>query len=417
MKLGRKQSGAKNRFQKFTIKRRIGLNKEQSAERMPQLRLDYLEGLRGCTALYVVFFHLWYIVRNFAQPHPKFFPLLDVFALGRPAVAIFIVLSGYVLMLPVLRAADGRLRGGWENYFKRRARRILPPYYAAVFMSLAALALVPDHRARPILWLDYSRPAFAPKVLLSHLFLVHNLSGHWIYAIDLPLWSVATEWQIYFFFPLLLLPLFRRFGIAAAVAAGFAVGLGIHFATTRFDLAAPWFLGLFALGMAGAVVSVSDGQGRQDAVIRRLTLRFPWGMAACFFALLVAAAHLWLLHQRCDMQPWELSPPSDVLIGLTTVCFLIHCTKSQTPFWGLRLLQSRAATALGAFSYSLYLIHSTVLGLVQYGLKFLPLSPALFTAVFFTLGLPLSLGAAYVFHLAFERPFMSSRTVKPASLL
>ena len=395
---------------------RIGLNREQPAEGMPRLRLDYLEGLRGCTALYVVFFHLWYIVRNFAQPHPKFFPLLDVFALGRPAVAIFIVLSGYVLMLPVLQTAEGRLRGGWKDYLKRRARRILPPYYAAVLISLAALVFVPDHSAKPVLWLDYSRPAFTPKVLLSHLFLLHNLSSHWIYAIDLPLWSVATEWQIYFFFPLLLLPLFRRFGIAAAVTGGFVVGLGIHFATTRFDLAAPWFLGLFALGMAGAVVSVSDGfPGRQDAAIRRLTLRFPWGMTAGFLALLVAAAHLWLLHWHRDMQPWELSPPSDILIGLTTVCFLIHCTKSQASFWGLRLLQSRAAVALGAFSYSLYLIHSTVLGLIQYGLNFLSLSPALFTAAFFALGLPLSVGAAYVFHLAFERPFMSSRSVKPAN--
>ncbi len=398
------------------------MNKEPPAERilegtLPRLRLDYLEGLRGCTALYVVFFHLWYIVRNFVQPHPKFFPLLSVFALGRPAVAIFIVLSGYVLMLPVLRAAGGRLRGGWRDYFKRRARRILPPYYAAVFVSLAALALVPDHSARPVLWLDYCRPV-TPNVLLSHLFLVHNWNDHWIYAIDLPLWSVATEWQIYFFFPLLLLPLFRRFGIAAAVAGGFAFGLGLHFATARFDLAAPWFLGLFALGMAGAVVSVSDGfPGRQDAVVRRLTLRVPWGRAAGCLALLVAAVHLWLLHRHYDMQPWELSPSSDILIGLTTVCFLIHCTKSQNSFWGLRLLQSRAAMTLGAFSYSLYLIHSIVLGLVQYGLNFLHLSPALFTAAFFALGLPLSVGAAYGFHLAFERPFMSSRTVTAHPLL
>lgn len=380
----------------------------------PRLRLDYLEGLRGCTALYVVFFHLWYIVRNFVHPLPKLFPLLGVFALGRPAVAIFIVLSGYVLMLPVLQTAEGRLRGGWRDYLKRRARRILPPYYAAVLLSLAAFAFVPDHSTRPVLWLDYSRPAFTPAVLLSHLFLAHNWSTRWIYAIDLPLWSVATEWQIYFLFPLLLLPLFRRFGIAAAVAGGFAVGLGIHAATTRFDLAAPWFLGLFALGMAGAAVSVADGPGRRDAARRKPALRVPWGIAAGFFALLVAAAYLWLFHRRRDLQFWELSPPNDILIGLTTACFLIHCTKASAPFWGLRLLQSRAAVTLGAFSYSLYLIHSTVLGLVQYGLSFLPLSPALFTAVFFALGLPLSLGAAYLFHLAFERPFMSSRTVKAA---
>lgn len=414
MKIRRERSGAKKRFKKLVIKGKIGLQKEPAEGVAPRprldrpIRLEYLEGLRGLTALYVVFFHLWYIVRDFVHPHPKFFPLLGVFGLGRPAVAIFIVLSGYVLMLPVLRSAEGHLRGGWQEYFKRRARRILPPYYAAVLISLAVLAFLPVHSDMPVLWFDYSRPAFTPKVLLSHLFLLHNLNVHWIYAIDLPLWSVATEWQIYFLFPLLLLPLFRRFGIAAAVAGAFAVGLGIHFATVRFDRAAPWFLGLFALGMAGAVVSVSDGfPGRQDAAIRKLTLRVPWGVAAGFFAALVAAAHLWLLGRHRDMQPWELGAPDDILIGLTTACFLIHCTKSPTSFWGLRLLQSRAAMTVGAFSYSLYLIHSTVLGLVQYGLNFLSLSPALFTAVFFALGLPLSLGVAYGFHVAFERPFMS----------
>ena len=65
------------------------------------------------------------------------------------------------------------------------------------------------------------------------------------------------EWQIYFFFPFLLLPLLRRFGICVAVAAAFVIGLAPHFLLHRFDETSPWYLGLFSLGMAGAVVAHS----------------------------------------------------------------------------------------------------------------------------------------------------------------
>src|SRR5215218_948233 len=74
-------------------------------------------------------------------------------------------------------------------------------------------------------------------------------------SINMAHWSVATEWQIYFLFPLLLLPLWRRFGSACAVAAAAVVGLLPHFLlpeSRNLDWACPWFLGLFAMGMAVA---------------------------------------------------------------------------------------------------------------------------------------------------------------------
>lgn len=380
------------------------LNTEPDAG--PRPRLEYLEGLRGCAALYVVFFHCWLIIRDFVRPQPQVVKALAIFSFGRSAVAVFIVLSGYVLMLPVLRTAERRLRGGWQEYLKRRARRILPPYYAAVLVSLAVLAVLPKHLSGSSLsgsglWFGYSLPAFTPGILLSHLFLVHNLRAGWIYAIDVPLWSVATEWQIYFLFPLLLLPLLRRFGLAAAVAGAFAVGLGLHFAAPRFDAAAPWFLGLFALGMAGAALSGPSRPGRTGPV--------RWGLWAGFFAAISAAAHLRLLYHHRDIGAWESSFPSDILVGLATACFLVHCAKSATVFWGLRGFQSRPAAALGGFSYSLYLVHSTALGAAQCVLLLLHLSPAWAAAALLLLGLPLSVGASYLFYLAFERPFLSSR--------
>jgi len=74
-----------------------------------RVRLAFLDGLRGLSALYVTLFHLG---------APAGLPLGISLAwewthFGRSAVGVFIVLSGYSLMLPVARSADGRLRGGF----------------------------------------------------------------------------------------------------------------------------------------------------------------------------------------------------------------------------------------------------------------------------------------------------------------
>ena len=69
-----------------------------------------------------------------------------LFRHGHYAVAVFIVLSGFCLMLPVTRDPNGRLPGGFAAYLGRRARRILPPYYAALGMCWIAIALIPALR-------------------------------------------------------------------------------------------------------------------------------------------------------------------------------------------------------------------------------------------------------------------------------
>ena len=61
---------------------------------------------------------------------------------------------------------------------------------------------------------------------------------------------------------------------------------------------------------------------------------------------------------------------------------------------------------LGAFSYSLYLVHFPLLIKMEDILNKHGLSNLLQFFVLLFVGGPLCLGAAYLFHLAFERPFM-----------
>lgn len=219
----------------------------------PRVRLDYLDGLRGLAALYVVMHHAYYGLTAEAALPSSVAHLTYWLYLGRSAVDIFIVLSGYCLMLPVIRT--GQLKGGFGEFMRRRARRILPPYYAALALSLLAIVLLPslhDLSHPNALW-NTTLPAFTPGVILSHLALIHNFNPGWHSKIDYPMWSVATEWQIYFFFPLVLLPIWRRWGSAATVAIAFVISLAPLFLFfDRFSGVSPHFLGLFALGMAAA---------------------------------------------------------------------------------------------------------------------------------------------------------------------
>src|ERR1700742_911024 len=108
-------------------------------EARPRRRLAGLDGLRGLAALYVVVYH----VSLRASPgYPDAGALFWVgwFSYGRFAVLVFIVLSGFSLALSPARD-DWRL-DGIAAYARRRARRILPPYWAALAFSLAVAWLI-----------------------------------------------------------------------------------------------------------------------------------------------------------------------------------------------------------------------------------------------------------------------------------
>ncbi|CEK16500.1 predicted acyltransferase [Chthonomonas calidirosea] len=166
-----------------------------SSSYKPRVRIEYLDGLRGVAALFVVMHHTF--LTFFLSPvalRTHLPPLLltlwngllhFLFAFGHEAVVVFIVLSGYVLMLPVTRTPNGTLPNGIADYVKRRARRILPPYYAALAFSLLIIFCIPGMNQKSQAFWDAAIPIDNWKTIIAHLFLVHNHHG-WAYQIDPP---------------------------------------------------------------------------------------------------------------------------------------------------------------------------------------------------------------------------------------
>lgn len=361
-------------------------------------RLEFLDGIRGLAALYVALFHLAAIGAAPGAPHAA---APNWMRHGHLAVDVFIVLSGYCLMLPVARSAQGVLKGGVGEYLLRRTRRILPPYYVAVAISLLLLMVQAAMERRGLAGI-WRSPDFEPANLAAHLLLIHNLNAEWSSAINTPLWSVATEWQIYFLFPAILLPLWRGGGLAPAVAAGFLIGLAPGWLLPDGgDLAwaCPWYVGLFALGMAAAAINWRDG--RAEAALRRL----PWGALALLLGGVVVFGYPWL-EGRLVLQ--------DTVAGLAAAALIVHCgalaragRSDQSVL--LRLLQARPAVVLGAFSYSLYLMHLPAWKFVAPLNKALALPPNQEFLFRLLVGVPFALGACWLFYLAFERPTTRGR--------
>ena len=368
----------------------------------PRVRLDFLDGLRGLCAVYIAFYHVHSMTPAGEKAGTNW--LIKIATLltqyGYYAVPVFIVLSGFCLMLPLARTADGQFRGGVGQYLSRRALRILPPYYFALAVAiLVAVLTSPLQKVAGGHW----NVSLTLPVILGHVFLLDDLFPQLGGGLDPPMWSVATEWQIYFVFPFLLLPLWRRFGNAVTLGAALVIGLAPRLLLgLPTDVGPPWYITLFAFGMVAAVLCFSGQRHHQEA-----GRKMPWLMMAG--ALCASWLVCVVIHLNWDRYRWI----SELLIGgavtgliAAYARLLIQGTNRPLPL-GLRLLSSRWATGLGTFSYSIYLIHFPVLYTADMLLRTWHASfPQRFTALF-VCAVPLAVGLSYLFHLAFERRFMS----------
>ncbi len=351
------------------------------------LHLNYLDGIRGICALYVVFFHCW-------QASGSYHPLWLAWAsAGRSAVTVFIVLSGFVLTRPL---QAGHFRGGIWDFARRRARRILPPYYGALVLSLLAWWIVAIAGGIPLFQRVYfgrSWPAWGNWIVTAHLLLIHDWQSDWLYKINGPLWSIATEWHIYFVFALLLLPLWRRTSSAVLIVAATVLGWGLSLCLAPLWDAGYWFIGCFALGM---VATRAEREGWQA----------PWLLLATVGGLAFIVIATWAVVNRVRYQDsdWIWLPALDYLVGAAAACGLIGLSRSGRFAAIVRWpLTTSACVRLGGFSYSLYLTHLPILGLLDGWCVYTERGPFGKTAVLLVIGVPAAVLFAWLFSLVFER--------------
>jgi peptidoglycan/LPS O-acetylase OafA/YrhL len=358
------------------------------AQKSGTLHLNHVEGMRALAA-YAVYINHAYAQSNF----PPIWPFQYSLVWGHLSVTVFIVLSGFCLTLPVVGNGD-RLRGGAREFFVRRARRILPPYYAAM---AAALILIWTVIGKPTgtLW---DVPIQLNKVaIVSHFLLLQDLFGTG--RINYAFWSIAVEWQIYLLFPALVW-CWRTYGPRIAVPLALLVGyaLRLGFADTRVERAATHYLGMFAFGMLAAYLVRSS-----KAEYRSVRDRVPWAsLAAGSVAVVWASMWRW---------GWEVSIHRfaflDLFVGVAAMSVLVLTSREKASVVA-RFLSLKPLVFIGTFSYSVYLLHAPLLQLLwQYVFHPAGLGASAMFAALMGPGALMVLGTSYGFFYCFERPFVA----------
>lgn len=225
-------------------------------------RYTFIDGLRGLAALAVVLFHA------LRGGHIDFVStdVAHVVVMGEAGVAVFFVISGFVIMHSLSKAPIDA--GGVWRFMLRRSIRLEPPYWVAIMLAMSfsylASAVVPGH----------SPPDYSLGQLIAHVFYVQEILGY--LHINPVFWTLCYEVQFYLvlaivllsrsaavfvlvfaislLWPLGFLPDIR--GLFVNLFYSFLLGVGAYFSWRRPAIR-PWFLAYAGIVLFAAVLQTN----------------------------------------------------------------------------------------------------------------------------------------------------------------
>lgn len=327
-----------------------------------------LQAARGVAALLVVLYHA---ERALALPqYVGHAPWAGVTRFGHAGVDFFFVLSGFIIFH--VHGSDLGRPAALPRYAARRAVRIYPAYWAATAALLAVAAASHGLAALP-----------APGALLPILLLAPG-------GPPPPLgvaWTLTHEAGFYLLFGLAIWN--RRLGLLAALACAV---LGVVPLPPGLEPLRAWGAGaydaLFPLGIAAAWAA-------QHARARR-----PRALALGGVALFLLAG---ALEDAGLLPPNGL--PGRLAYGLPAAAVILGLVQMERAG---RLRVPPALAALGAASYSVYLVHSPVLGYAARAMAAFGLLPLLPDAGAMALASAAAVAAGLAFHRRVERPLAAA---------
>lgn len=367
-------------------------------------RLRGIDALRGIAALGVVLYHAVEQGKNALPPNLFQYPIrLVQFAssFGYIGVFLFFVISGFCIHLQWAKAkaaGTDKPEVRFASFWKRRIRRLYPPYIIALLLFLLLTA--------GTVGLNFTHSFFYD--IGMHLLMLHNLDSNTAYTINGVFWTLAIEEQLYLaYFLLLFIRIRWGWGVTLAICLlarlGWMILSHVVWLKTGFGIPVPeaaaahWFT--WALGAIG--VEAMFGLIRLPGWSRNLRLATVLIVSAsALSSYLPLISKDTLLHNSS----WFLIHPLWGLGFFIVVNRIVLAEQSWLRRAKLPSLVSVFAT-LGIFSYSIYLTHELIImqswrwvnpGWLQLGNVFFVIVPA--TILF-----------AWVFFWFCEKPFMVRR--------
>ncbi len=292
--------------------------------------LPALTGIRGVAACWVVLFH----VDGLLAPYLPGIGRLAFFRSGFRGVDLFFLLSGFVLMHANGQEFSSIGRADLVRFAILRFTRIYPLNAVVLGMIALLVAFYPGYGGS---FADrYTALGFAETLTLSNRWFIKE-SGAW----NGPTWSLSYEVMAYATFPLLARLALRersagRSMIAVAGLLGFVAAY--QFATGHLTDNP-----VYRLAVLRAVLTFIAGVFLY-VVCRRQVVRRP-GALALLCCLAVIALTAW--------------PRAGLLMPFAFAGLILLSTYAEVAT--TKVLSGRLCMFLGRISFSLYLVHYTML--------------------------------------------------------
>lgn len=355
--------------------------------------LPLIDCLRALACIAVIAVHTMSMTLPPIHSGVVYNALLSMAGRGWLGVHLFLVLSGFCLYYGVLKratVADASI--DLKRFGVRRCRRIVPPYYLALLISVLAgiAASIRNHRG---VLASLNGLADIP----SHLLMIHNFSSRTMYSINAPFWSLALECQLYLLFPIFVWIAAKR-GLAALGVLTFAISALYQFGVSHIVGRQPeWHhFGAAYYALPGRCFEFAVGMIAAALVLR--PVKYQGKTAVAIVALLAWPAWAAAADQI------RYTPIRDQMWGLIFASAVVLCAKVPNCLFTSRA--GRVLTWIGIVSYSTYLYHDPLINILDPGRFGLAISNDASFVIFGVMRAALLIAFGGVMYHAWEKRFI-----------
>ncbi len=317
-------------------------------------KLDALIGLRGVAAMLVVTSHILNTAP--ALVYPRLWSVAWWFAYtpinllwdGDESVLLFFVLSGFVLARPFTRQEQRR---SYLAYYPQRVLRLYPPLWGGLFVTFLFTLIESRHNIPGATFWTNNNSNFHPSVLQDAILPRVGTT------FDGPLWSL--RWELLFS---LCLPLyiflgrsFKRWNavkVAAVLVVFLLAGADVKATSVQISDA------ILYMPMFGVGVIMAFYETELMSWFATFMGRSVWNRLGLVVVAIVTG------DMTSEISPIKRTLPGILVttahgLGVLGAVLIILMVISWKPY--ANVLETRPISWLGTRSYSLYLIHDSIL--------------------------------------------------------